>query len=78
MKTKAATQGHVLVCPGQEYSVLAQEVSLAAELFNGTAGAGITNESLPSPLTIIIRCTVAETSLKAEINLSIRGSAIYG
>jgi hypothetical protein len=78
MKTKAATQGHVLVCPGQEYSVLAQEVSLAAELFNGTAGAGITNESLPSPLTIIIRCTVVETSLKAEINLSIRGSAIHG
>ncbi|MEV5118442.1 DUF4365 domain-containing protein [Stenotrophomonas indicatrix] len=78
MRSNASAQGHVLVCPGQEYYVLAQEVSLAAELFNGTAGVGITNESLPSPLTIIIRCTVVETSLKAEINLSIRGSAIYG
>lgn len=78
MRPHSSVQGFVLVCPGKEYSVLAQELSLAAELFKGTNGAGITNEFLSSALDIVIRIDVLEASIKAGINISIRGSAIYG
>ncbi len=78
MRSNTYVQGHVIICPGQEYSVLAQELSLAAQLFNGAAGIGITNELLPSALNIIIRGTVAGSTLETEISLGIRGNEIYG
>lgn len=69
-------RGFVQISPGRKYFVLSQELNLPANLFSGTKGTGITNESYPSPLDLKIRITPEDGLLRTEINLGIRASAL--
>lgn len=72
IKQTSAKKGIVSICPGREYSVLASELILPADLFSGSKGSGITNELQPSPINLILRLTQEETRLKTVLNIGIR------
>jgi hypothetical protein len=76
MRPIDAKRGSVQISPGRKYFVLSQELTLAADLFSGTKGIGITNQSYPSALDLKMRIAQEGKRLRADINLGIRMPAI--
>jgi hypothetical protein len=69
-------KGFVQMSPGKKYFVLSQELSLQADLFSGSKGIGITNQSYPSALDLKIKIKPENRGFRANINLGIRTSAL--
>ncbi|MCC4634310.1 DUF4365 domain-containing protein [Xanthomonas dyei] len=78
MKRHQSVPGHVFICSGWDYSVLSQELKVAADLFTGEKGIGITNELHLSPLDLTLRIAEENARFKADVNLAIRAKAMYG
>lgn len=76
MRPIDSKRGFVQISPGKKYFVLSQELNLPADLFSGTKGIGITNESYPSLLDLKIRIAPENGIFRADINLGIRASAL--
>lgn len=70
--------GTVELCPGAKYTVVSQELALASDLFSGTLGSGITNETYPSSLDIKLLLTPDPKGIKLDAHLGIRASVIGG
>ncbi|WP_369975494.1 hypothetical protein [Xanthomonas bundabergensis] len=78
MRQNPSKQGLIFICPGSEYSVLAQELVLPVHLFSGLKGYGITNELNPSVVDVLLRLTPEGGMLKTNFNIGIKLASTKG
>ncbi|CAM0998602.1 hypothetical protein EJMOOK_08045 [Rhodanobacter sp. Root179] len=74
--TSLPDRGVVRLYPGKKYSVTAQEFALDAELFRGTKGIAISNETKDSACDLNIRLVQHGLSGQLTINIGFRVAAI--